>query len=72
MKNSAIFFVGIIMKEILKDLFVHYGSYSDVANALQYSDRQYRNIRRKVERGETLQPRIEQWIINHAEMLKRR
>lgn len=60
------------MDKILKVLFEHYKSYSDIANALQYSDRQYRNIRRRVERGEALQPRIEQWIINHAEMLKRR
>ncbi len=60
------------MEEILKALFEYYGSYSDVANALQYSDRQYRNIRRRVERGETLQPRIEQWIVTNFELLKRR
>lgn len=60
------------MNEIFKQLLDYFGSHSAVANALQYSDRQYRNIRRRVERGEALQPRIEQWIMTNFKMLHRR
>ena len=34
------------------------GTHEKVAHRLGYTDRQYRNIRRKIERGEELPPRI--------------
>lgn len=59
------------MKEIFDQLFELLGSHSAVADTLQYSDRQYRNIRRRVERGQALQPRVEQWIMANFRLLKR-
>ena len=46
------------MREATNELLLHLGTHENVANILGYTDRQYRNIRRKVERGEELPPRI--------------
>lgn len=39
-------------------LLDHFGTHENIAEILGYTDRQYRNIRRKIERGEDLPPRI--------------
>jgi hypothetical protein len=46
------------MWESINALFNLLGTHENVAHMLGYTDRQYRNIRRKVERGEELPPRI--------------
>ena len=46
------------MQELIDRLFLAYGGHDEVAWAIGYSDRQYRNIRRKVAKGEALAPRI--------------
>ena len=40
------------MNSAVKLLFQRCGSHKEAASLLGYSDRQYRNIRRKIERGE--------------------
>lgn len=59
------------MKDIFDLLFRKLGSQSAVAKALGYTGRQYLNIRRKVERGEELHPRVETFILVRAQMLER-
>lgn len=59
------------MKDTFDLLFRKLGSQSAVAKALGYTDRQYLNIRRKVERGEELHPRVETFILVRAQMLER-
>jgi hypothetical protein len=59
------------MKDIFDLLFRKLGSQSAVAKALGYTCRQYLNIRRKVERGEELHPRVETFILVRAQMLER-
>lgn len=46
------------MCEAINSLFSLLGTHEKVAYILGYTDRQYRNIRRKIERGEELPPRI--------------
>lgn len=46
------------MYDAINSLLSLIGSHEKVAFFLGYSDRQYRNIRRKVRRGEDLPPRI--------------
>lgn len=46
------------MLEAINTLFYLLGTHENVAYTLGYTDRQYRNIRRKVERGEELPTRI--------------
>lgn len=58
------------MNEILEKLFIHYGSHSEVAKALGYSERQYRNIRQRVEKGDDLQPRVALWITTKSSLLQ--
>lgn len=50
------------MWEAINSLFHLFGTHGEVAEKLGYTDRQYRNIRRKVERGEELPPRISKLI----------
>lgn len=50
------------MWEAINSLFCLLGTHGEVAEKLGYTDRQYRNIRRKVERGEELPPRITKLI----------
>lgn len=50
------------MKEALNRLLAVYGRNEFVAEALGYSDRQYRNIRKKVKNGETLPARTVELI----------
>ncbi len=57
------------MKEIFDDLLRMLGTHSAAAEALGYTDRQYRNIRRRVEKGEDLHPRIESSILLKSQML---
>lgn len=45
------------MEEALKLLLATYGKNDAVADALGYSERQYRNIRRKIKNGEALPER---------------
>lgn len=45
------------MEEALKRLLAAYGKNDVVADALGYSERQYRNIRKKVRNGEALPAR---------------
>ncbi len=60
------------MEAIFNNLFMLLGSHSAAASMLEYTDRQYRNIRRKVEKGEKLQPRIEQWIVSKYNAFSRK
>lgn len=46
------------MDEAINRLLSTYGTHELAACALGYSDRQYRNIRQKVARGDPLPPRI--------------
>ena len=50
------------MEEALNRLLAAYGKNEFVADALGYSDRQYRNIRRKVKNGEALPARTMELI----------
>ncbi len=58
------------MKDIFDLLFRRLGTQSAVAKALGYTERQYLNIRRKVERGEELHPRVETFILVRTQMLE--
>jgi len=57
------------MQEIIDDLLHMLGTHTAAAEALGYTDRQYRNIRRRVERGEGLHPRVETFILVKSQML---
>lgn len=46
------------MIKAVNALLDHFGTHEDVAEILGYTDRQYRNIRRKIERKEELPHRI--------------
>lgn len=50
------------MEEALNRLLAAYGKNEFVAEALGYSDRQYRNIRRKIKNGEALPARTVELI----------
>ena len=50
------------MKEAIGSLLAAYGKDEFVAEALGYSERQYRNIRRKIKNGETLPARTVELI----------
>jgi len=58
------------MKEIIELLFCQMGSHLAVARALGYTGRQYRNIRKKVENGEKLHPRVETFIRVKSQMIQ--
>lgn len=58
------------MKNTLDQLYSLLKSPSKVAHFLQYSDRHLRNIRRKVDRGEPLDPRVELWIKTRRDLLE--
>lgn len=47
------------MSSTVNQLLLHLGSHEKVAEILGYSTRNYRKIRRKIERGEPLPLRIE-------------
>jgi len=59
------------MQEILNELCRLLGSHSAVAELLQYSDRQYLDIRQKVARKQPLKARIELWILANYSLLKK-
>ena len=50
------------MSDAIKNMLILLGTHEKVAYLLGYTDRQYRNIRRKIERGEELPPRISSLI----------
>lgn len=50
------------MEEVFAQLLSAYGNNECVADALGYSERQYRNIRRKVKNGEALPARTVEFI----------
>jgi len=58
------------MKEIIELLFRQMGSHKASARALGYTGRQYRNIRKKVENGEKLHPRVETFIRVISQMIQ--
>jgi hypothetical protein len=58
------------MKEIIDLLFHLKGSHTAVARALGYTGRQYRNIRKKVESGERLHPRVETFILVQSQIIQ--
>lgn len=58
------------MKDIFDQLLRQLGTYAAVARALGYTERQYLNIRRKVERGEELHPRVDTFIRIRAQSLQ--
>ena len=58
------------MKEIIELLFRQMGSHTAVARALGYTGRQYRNIRKKVENGEKLHPRVETFILVKSQTIQ--
>ena len=58
------------MQEIIDRLFLAYGEHDEVAWAIGYSDRQYRNIRRKVANGEVIAPRIIQLMRMKLQQMK--
>ncbi|MDY0275463.1 MAG: hypothetical protein RBR42_08515 [Desulfomicrobium sp.] len=47
------------MSDAVNGLFARFGSHEKVAEVLGYTPRNYRKIRRKIERGETIPLRIE-------------
>ena len=47
------------MSDAVNWLFMQFGSHEKVAEILGYTPRHYRKIRRKIERGEEIPPRIE-------------
>ena len=47
------------MSDAVNWLFTQFGSHEKVAEILGYTPRHYRKIRRKIERGEGIPPRIE-------------
>ena len=51
-----------MMEEALNRLLAAYGKNEFVADALGYSDRQYRNIRKKIKNGEALPARTVELI----------
>jgi hypothetical protein len=58
------------MNDIFDQLLRQLGTYAAVARALGYTERQYLNIRRKVERGEELHPRVDTFIRIRAQSLQ--
>lgn len=58
------------MKHAVDFLSVTLGSHEKVAELLGYSIRHYRKIRKKIERGEVLPPRIENLIQAKADEIR--
>jgi hypothetical protein len=58
------------MKDIIDLLFYLMGSHTAAARALGYTGRQYRNIRKKVENGESLHPRVETFLLVKSQMIQ--
>ena len=58
------------MQEIISELYRLLGSHAAVAERLQYTDRQYLNIRQKIARNQPLKHRIELWILTNYRLLK--
>lgn len=58
------------MKDLFDLLLCRMGSHAAVARALGYTGRQYRNIRKKVEDGERLHPRVETFILVKSQLIQ--
>jgi hypothetical protein len=58
------------MKDIFDLLLRRMGSHAAAARALGYTGRQYRNIRKKVEDGGKLHPRVETFILVKSQLIQ--
>jgi len=58
------------MQEVVNYLKTLFPSQKEAAAALEYSERQWLNIRRKVEKGEDLPPRTELWLYSKYQTLR--
>jgi len=58
------------MRETVNLLLNRLGSHERVADALGYTDRHYRTIRRKIERGEKLPPRVSSLMLMTLQELR--
>lgn len=58
------------MRETVNLLLDSLGSHERVAYALGYTDRHYRTIRRKIERGETIPPRVSSLMLMTLQELR--
>ncbi len=58
------------MQEIINHLISLFPTTKDAAAAVEYSERQWLNIRRKVEKGEPLSTRTELWLYNKYQALR--
>ena len=58
------------MKETIEHLESLFPSQKEAAAAMEYSERQWRNIRRKVEKGIPLPPRTELWLYSKYQTLR--
>ena len=58
------------MQELIDRLCLAYGGHDGAAWAIGYSDRQYRNIRRKAAKGEVLALRIIQLMRMKLQQIK--
>lgn len=58
------------MKDIFDLLLRRMGSHAAAARALGYTGRQYRNIRKKVEEGGKLHPRVETFILVKSQLIQ--
>ena len=59
------------MQEIINHIKTLYPCLKEAAAALEYSERQWLNIRRKVEKGEELSPRTELWLFSKYRTLRK-
>lgn len=58
------------MKDIFDLLLRRMGSHVAAARALGYTGKQYRNIRKKVEDGGKLHPRVETFILVKSQLIQ--
>lgn len=59
------------MQDILDSLLNSLGTHGAVAKALGYSERQYYNIRRALDRGQQLNPRVQAVILMRSQPFRR-
>ena len=61
---------GGTVKDVISKLLSHYGTHTAAAYALSYTERQYRNIRKTIEEGKALNPRIELFLRRKSEEIE--
>lgn len=59
------------MQEIINHIKTLYPSQKEAAAMLEYSERQWLNIRKKVAKGEELSPRAELWLHSKYQTLRK-